>query len=82
MFGRSAKPPLYRWIPHAGNNNLFSSLRGAGSSMAIVTEFLYMIYETPEADPAVLLAWIEDKEDLETIHRAAKVRYVLLTRKL
>ena len=50
--------------------------------MAIVTEFLYMIYETPEADPAVLLAWIEDKEDLETIHRAAKVRYVLSIRKL
>ena len=29
----------------------------------------------PEADPAVLLAWIETKEDLETIHRAAKVRF-------
>ena len=27
----------------------------------------------PEADPAVLLAWIEDEADLETIHRAARV---------
>ena len=69
-------------IPHTADNNLFTALRGSGSSFGIVTEFLYMIYETPEADPAVLLAWIEDKEDLETIHRAAKVRYVLLTRKL
>ena len=38
--------PQARYIPHAGNNNLFSALRGAGSSMAIVTEFLYMIHET------------------------------------
>merc|ERR1719347_1266411 len=64
--------PVVRYIPHAGNNNLFAALRGAGSSMAVVTEFLYMIYESPEADPAVLLAWIETPEDLETIHRAAK----------
>ena len=27
----------------------------------------------PEADPAVLLAWIEDEADLETIHKAARV---------
>jgi len=64
--------PIERHIPHASNNNLFTALRGSGSSMAVVTEFLYMIYETPEADPAVLLAWIENKEDLETVHRAAK----------
>ena len=28
----------------------------------------------PETDPAVLLVWIENQADLETIHRAAKVR--------
>ena len=27
----------------------------------------------PEADPAVLLAWIETEEDLTAIHNAAKV---------
>merc|ERR1711936_719237 len=42
----SIEHPIPRWIPHAGNNDLFSGLRGAGSSMAVVTEFLYMIYET------------------------------------
>ena len=34
----------------------------------------------PEADPAVLLAWIETKEDLETLHRAAKVRLGMETK--
>ena len=29
----------------------------------------------PEADPAVLLAWIENPVDLENIHKAAKVSY-------
>ena len=38
--------PTPRNIPHTSNNNLFTALRGAGSSMAIVTEFLYMIHET------------------------------------
>ena len=37
-----------------------------------------MIIETkilisPEADPAVLLAWVETEEDLTAIHNAAKV---------
>ena len=35
-----------------------------------------MIYDTdnrPEADPAVLLAWVETIDDLATIHNAAKV---------
>ena len=28
----------------------------------------------PEADPAVLLAWIENEMDLANVHRAARVR--------
>ena len=28
----------------------------------------------PEADPAVLLTWVENESDLQTIHNAAKVR--------
>ena len=34
----------------------------------------HLSFSRPEADPAVLLAWIETEEDLETIHSAAKVR--------
>ena len=37
---------------------------------------LYQTYNTdnrPEADPAVLLAWVETADDLATIHNAAKV---------
>ena len=34
---------------------------------------IYRVVFRPEADPAVLLAWIEDEADLETIHRAARV---------
>jgi len=64
--------PQYKKITHTADNNLFTALRGSGSSFGIVTEFLYMIYPGPEADPAVLLAWIENEADLETIHRAAK----------
>merc|ERR1712227_757542 len=64
--------PDAKVIPHTADNNLFTALRGSGSSFGIVTEFLYMIYPGPEADPAVLLAWIENEADLETIHRAAK----------
>ena len=30
----------------------------------------------PEADPAVLLTWVENESDLQTIHNAAKVRSV------
>merc|ERR1719312_1179310 len=64
--------PQYKKIAHTADNNLFTALRGSGSSFGIVTEFLYMIYPGPEADPAVLLAWIENEADLEIIHRAAK----------
>jgi len=64
--------PIPRTIPHTQDNNLFFALRGAGSSFGIVTEFLYMIRESPEADPAVLLCWVETEQDLELIHEAAK----------
>ena len=39
-------------------------------------KILYQTYNTdnrPEADPAVLLAWVETADDLATIHKAAKV---------
>jgi hypothetical protein len=61
-----------RTITHTQDNNLFFALRGAGSSFGVVTEFLYMINTTPEADPAVLLCWVETKADLTAIHNAAK----------
>merc|ERR1711872_485225 len=64
--------PTPRTVVHTEENNLFFALRGAGSSFGIVTEFIYMISETPEADPAVLLAWVETEEDLTAIHNAAK----------
>jgi len=61
-----------RTISHTESNNLFFALRGAGSSFGVVTEFLYMINQTPEADPAVLLCWVESEADLTAIHNAAK----------
>jgi len=64
--------PAPATIPHTPSNNLFFALRGAGSSFGIVTEFLYMINERPEADPAVLLCWVDTATDLETIHQAAR----------
>lgn len=64
--------PKPRVIPHTPDNNLFFALRGAGSSFGIVTEFLYMITESPEAAPAVLLSWVETEDDLKAIHNAAK----------
>ena len=38
--------PTKRTVTHTDNNNLFFALRGAGSSFGVVTEFLYMIYDT------------------------------------
>ena len=38
--------PTEKTVEHTETNNLFFALRGAGSSFAVVTEFLYMIYET------------------------------------
>ena len=35
---------------------------------------LKFLFFRPEADPAVLLAWIENENDLANIHRAARVK--------
>ena len=56
-----------RTIAHTDNNNLFFALRGAGSSYAVVTEFLYTVHHTPETLPAILLAWADNQEDLDAI---------------
>ena len=34
---------------------------------------------SPEADPAVLLAWVETEEDLTAIHNAAKVIKMIMS---
>ena len=44
-----------------------------------VSRYKFMLFENiyfirPEADPAVLLAWIENDVDLANIHRAARVK--------
>ena len=37
-----------RVVNHVDDNNLFFGLRGDGSSMALVTDFLYTIHHEPE----------------------------------
>ena len=64
--------PTQEIISHREDNNLFFALRGAGSSMAVVTEFVYMIEKQPETLPAVILAWVDNKRDLEAVQRAAQ----------
>ena len=54
-------------VYHNVNNDLFFALRGAGSSFAIVTEFLYTVYKTPETRPAVLLIWMETQADFDAM---------------
>ena len=54
-------------IAHTEENNLFFALRGAGSSYAVVTEFLYVVHHTPETLPAILLAWADNQDDLDAI---------------
>ena len=39
-----------------------------------IPKLTYLFKLRPEADPAVLLAWIENDLDLANIHRAARVR--------
>ena len=53
------------------HNDLFFAMRGAGSSYAIATEFLYQIYKMPETMPAVMLVWITDMKDMWKIQEAA-----------
>merc|ERR1711887_363382 len=64
--------PSQQTIMHTNNNNLFFALRGAGSSYGIVTQFKYILHETPEALPAILLAWADSSSDLEAIKTAAQ----------
>ena len=59
--------PETRTILHTEENNLFFALRGAGSSYAVVTEFLYIVHHTPETLPAILLAWADNQDDLDAI---------------
>ena len=59
--------PEARTIAHTEENNLFFALRGAGSSYAVVTEFLYVVHHTPETLPAILLAWADNQDDLDVI---------------
>ena len=40
-------------------------------SLNLIKHFVLL---RPEADPAVLLAWIENEMDLANVHRAARVR--------
>ena len=40
------------------------------------------ILVSPEADPAVLLAWVETEEDLTAIHNAAKVIKMIMMMKM
>ena len=48
------------------------SLKVAGSSFGIVTEFLYKIYVVPETNSINLPAYILDKKDLLTVNDIAK----------
>ena len=50
-------------------NNLFFSLKGAGSSYGIVTEFLYRIYPVPETLPAAVPSFITTLDDLEKVKK-------------
>ena len=49
------------------NTDLFRSLRGAGASMGIVTEFLYKVYSKPETLPIVVPVFINSKDDFERL---------------
>ncbi|XP_023326745.1 uncharacterized protein LOC111700152 [Eurytemora carolleeae] len=59
-----------RVVQHTAANNLFFGLRGAGSSLAIVTEFLYTIHKEPETRPAIILAWMETEDEVEKMMKA------------
>jgi len=64
--------PNQETFQHTSSNNLFFALRGAGSSFGVVTQFKYIIHETPETLPAILLAWVDSTSDLTAIKAAAQ----------
>ena len=51
---------------------MFFALRGAGSSYGVVTQFKYIVHETPETLPAILLAWADSSSDLQAIKAAGQ----------
>jgi len=61
-----------RVVQHTSDNNLFFGLRGAGSSLAIVTEFLYILHDEPETRPAIILVWLDDEADVEHFLQVTK----------
>ena len=74
--GKTVIHPKYyhepkKYLVNDYQNDLFFAMRGAGSSFAIATEFLYQIYNQPETSPAVILVWISDMRDLWRIQEAA-----------
>jgi len=73
--GKTTIHPAYKhqhktWLKPDFHNDLFFGMRGAGSSLAIATEFLYTIHPTPETNPAVVLVWVTNKQDLWNIQAA------------
>ena len=56
------------------DHGLNFALKGAGSSMGIVTEFEYKVYPEPETLPTLAMVFIENAKDLENIERASKDR--------
>ena len=54
------------------DHGLNFALKGAGSSMGIVTEFEYKVYPEPETLPTLALVFIENAKDLENIEKASK----------
>ena len=73
MFTNSSK------IIHTTDNDLFFGLRGAGSSLAIVTEFLYTVYKKPETKPAILLVWLITQDNFDTflmVEKTSELSYL------
>ena len=59
---------VHQYTGHLNNvvdhYDLYGSLKVAGTSFGIVTEFHYRIFHGPEVLPANVLVYIEDKSDL------------------
>ena len=54
------------------DHGLFYALKGAGSSMGIVTEFKYRIYPRPETLPIVAYIFVENSHDLHNVEQAMR----------
>ena len=51
-------------VPFEHDNDLFYGLKIAGTSLGIVTEFLYKIFEEPEPTPVYVPVTVRNSEDL------------------